>query len=107
MEKSLNSTKLELLLGRTLAMESKLESIEKTIQEKIDPNLKKEFLSDKDLETLYGLSKATRNKLVRNLQLKRYKCGGKASASLYLKEEVDQVILNGLVFPHNPKVQEA
>lgn len=99
MDKLQDGTEKELLfLGRMLAMESKLESLEKTIQEKIEPQ-QQEYLHDDDLEKIYGFTKAVRNKLVAQGKIKRYKPSGKASASLYLRKEVEKAIASSVFFP--------
>lgn len=92
------ASKLELLIGRTLSMESKIENLERTLEQKVNPE-EKEWLSDDCLESLYGFTKAIRNKLYYQKKLKRYKPSGKAGPSLYRKSEVDNLIKDGISFP--------
>ena len=81
-------------------MESGMEALKKTIQEKINPS-KKEFLNDAELEEMFGLTKAIRYKLVAEGRLKKYKTTGKASASLYRYDQVIEAIETGLINPPN------
>jgi|GEM_PF-5038120 len=83
-------------------MESGMEDLKATIQEKINPT-RKEFLNDTDLENLFGLTTPVRYKLVSQGRLKKYKVTGKASASLYKYDEVIEAIEAGLIFPKNLK----
>ena len=96
MDAQLNS-KIELLIGRTLSMESKIESLLTTIENKINPNL--DWVSDKFLEQNYGWTKAVRNSLVAQKKIKRYKPSGKAGASMYSKKEIDEAISQSVVYP--------
>ena len=93
-----NNELLERLFSKVSSMESGLEDLRNTIQEKINPT-KKEFLSDADLENLFGLTKPVRYKLVAEGRLRKYKTNGKASASLYKYTEVIEAIEAGLIFP--------
>lgn len=92
------ASKLELLIGRTLSMESKIETLEQVLQDKITPDIK-EWLNDDDLQELYGFTKAIRNKLYAQKKLKRYKPSGLASHSLYKRSEVEQLIKDGIIYP--------
>lgn len=93
-----NNELLERLFSKVSSMESGMESLKKTIQEKINPS-KKEFLNDTEIEEMFGLTKAVRYKLFSEGRLRKYKTTGKASASLYRYDEVVAAIEAGLIFP--------
>lgn len=93
-----NNELLERLFSKVSSMESGMEALKETIQEKINP-LRKEFLNDKELEELFGFSKAIRYKLFYEGRLKKYKPSGRNSANLYRYDEVIKAIEQGLIFP--------
>jgi len=95
-----NNELLERLFSKVSSMESGMDALKKTIQEKINPT-RKEFLNDDELEEMFGLTKAVRYKLVAEGRLKKYKTTGKASASLYKYNQVIAAIESGLINPPN------
>lgn len=93
-----NNELLQTLLAKVTMFESDMSNIRSLIQEKINPK-QKEYLDDDDMESMFGLTYAMRNNLVKKGVLNKYKLGGKMSKSFYKYEDVITAITNGEVAP--------
>lgn len=88
----------ELVLGKLSRLEGNLEALKSLIAEKLNPQ-RKEFLTDRDLEDLFGLTRGMRYALVESGRLRKYKASGKTSPSLYKYDEVIDAIEKGIIQP--------
>jgi len=95
--------KLDLILAKTQVLESKVDENATTLQEKINLT-KKDWLSDEDIESEFGITRNVRYKLSKEGILKRYKINGAKSKSFYKRSEIEASLEAGLIFPQPKRV---
>lgn len=92
-----NNTLLSQVLGQMTILQSEIASLKSFIADK-DSIPPKTFISDEELEVLFGITRSMRYRMIKQGTLIPYKINGKLSKNLFKYSEVVQAIENNAQF---------